>query len=242
MDTNTHAGQLPAMLPDTVRAARQAVQLAEVRIKPAATLTLSSLAPKASRANGYCLVPGGTYATLLSPEPGSGPLLLEKLEVRLHPGQPTEGRLRVRLVNAVSGPTPGTVDLLPNAPLYSAAQLAALPKGLLTLDVSAAALLLPPEGIFVLLEGLPTSTAEQCLPMRRDDPTPWLLLTATDPQNPATHRRTPADQFPAVSLGSSRAAPATFVRQCHHTEWLFHPADSKGRSENLDIRLTLRPQ
>ncbi|MBX0289563.1 hypothetical protein K3G63_03890 [Hymenobacter sp. HSC-4F20] len=130
---------------------------------------------------------------------------------------------------------------MPDAPVYSAAYLAALPTPLLTLNIARNEVRLPPEGAYVLVEGLTTSPVETCVPMTKDDPTPWQIITATDALNPATHRRTPAGKFPAVAFATSLTSVATVFKHCHHPAWIPRPSYKPGQPDNLDVSLTLRP-
>ncbi|GAB2785112.1 hypothetical protein HNQ93_002534 [Hymenobacter luteus] len=170
--------------------------------------------------------------------------MIETITIRLRPNKPTEGRIRVRLVSVAPGASsgPGAHDLLPDAPVYTAAYLAALPTPLLTLNVADKELRLPPEGVYVLLEGLTTDPAETCVPMTKQDPTPWQIITATEPRNPATHRRTPANKFPAFVFATSLTPVTTVFRHCHHSAWLPRAGYKPGRPDNLDVSLTLRPE
>lgn len=243
----THQQVLPATTappvtgPDTLRSS---VRLAEVKVLPKATVVLSSIGRKRSTPHGALFIPGYQYAVLLQPEAGSEAAIIETLAVRLRPNKPTEGRIRIRLVSVVPGasPAPGLHDLLPDAPVYTAAQLAALPTPLLTLNLARYELRLPPEGAYVLVEGLTTDPAETCVPMAKDDPTPWQIITATDALNPATHRRTPADKFPAFAFATSRTAVTTVFRHCHHEAWMPRSSYKPGQPDNLDVSLTLRPE
>ncbi len=149
---------------DTLRLLPRSYALDEVAVRPPRSSTLASVPagePEVSRR----LYPGQAVALLLErpvSTPANQPCVVNEVRLFLR-NRPPQGRLRVRLVEVLAGPParPGSRDLLPVPVVFTSQQLAQAPKGVLTLDVSAANLLLPEAGLCVVIECLPTAPADQ---------------------------------------------------------------------------------
>ena len=209
-------------------------------------MVLSSLGSKAGKPGGTYLVPGAQFGILLRPAAGLLPAVVQQISIRLKANYtPVSGRLRVRLVapERWSPNTPSEYDLLPIAATYTAAELAALPNNLLTVDLSAYNIRLPATGFFVLIEGLATVAGEQYVTDKivgnvRSGMA--VIVTATNPQNPATFRETPLVEFPVIGWTASITDTETMSRQGYSKPWHFrqHDHDSK-KTNNIDISLTI---
>ncbi|RPD44311.1 hypothetical protein DNI29_21620 [Hymenobacter sediminis] len=215
-----------------------------VLVRPNPPVTLASIGVKASAQTGTLVAPGLQFGILFRPAPELAPSLVEQLVVRWRPNHPTAGRVRIRLVGvqADSLRSPSPYDLIPFAAIYTAAQLAALSDQVLRIDLSAYGLRLPPEGVYILVEGLPTDPAETAVVMQRDDPTPWQRITATDPLNPATYRRTPASAFPALRTAESVTTVQTLVREFPTKPWRTRQTSRQKKVANVDLSLVVRAQ
>ncbi|TGD77967.1 hypothetical protein [Hymenobacter wooponensis] len=229
---------------DTLRLLPQSILLGEVSVRPTKPVVLSSFGPKVKDKMGVLVVPGSECGVLFRPAPDSPPAVVEQITVQLRPNKPKAGQIRIRLVAPTSEaePRPTSHDLIPVAATYTAAQLVALPDQRLTVDISAYGLQLPPNGFFVLIEGLGSNyPAEVAVPMQRGDPTPHLILTATNLADSATYRRTPMNDFPAVVRGTSVTEVETYWRQCCNRPWRGYRLTHKPKeSENVAVTLVLR--
>lgn len=241
----------PALAPgqvDTLRLLPAAILLPEVSVRPARPVVLSSLGSHVSKPHGSVLVPGAQYGILFQPPAGLLPAVVQHIRVRFRfnkQSQALVGRVRVRLVAPERGSsmTPSAHDLVPIAATYTAAELAALPDHVLTVDLSAYHIRLPATGFFVLLEGLPTIVGESYVTdkfvgnMRSGT---YLIVTATDPHNPATFRETPAFDYPVVAWASSVTETQTVTRLGYSKPWTpkRHDRDAK-KTDNVDISLTI---
>lgn len=228
---------------DTIRLLPQSIVLGEVSVRPTKLVTLSSLGPRLKEKMGVLLIPGSECGVLFRPVPGSPPAVVEQIVLLLRPNKPKAGQLRVRLVAATdeAEPKPSSHDLLPVAATYTAAQLAALPNQQLILDISTYGLQLSATGFFVLIEGLGSDyPAEVAVPMHRADPTPHLIITATNPADSATYRRTPMNDFPALLQATSVTEVETYWRQCCNRPWRGHRLTNNPKeSDNVAVSLIL---
>lgn len=233
---------------DTLRLLPEAVLLPEVSVRPSKPLVLSSLGTKVTKPHGYIVVPGTQYGILFRPAANTPPAIVQQISVRFQPNrQPIAGRIRVRLVAPERGSstTPSAHDLVPVAATYTAAQLAALPDHLLTVDLSLYNIRMPATGFFVLIEGLPTRADETYVTMGimggklRGQGMPS-IITASDPKNADTFHETPATDFPAVAVATSVTDVETVTRLGYSKPWTIKRVARKPeKSENVDISLTL---
>ena len=233
---------------DTLRLLPEAILLSEVSVRPAKPVVLSSLGTKVGKTRGQMIVPGHQFGVLFRPDGNVLPAIAQQITIRFHVNKQSHepiGRVRVRLVAVQRGSSmsPSANDLLPIAATFTAAELAALPNQLLTIDLSAYNLRLPASGFFVLVEGLPTIPGESYVANKlepRNGKLVALIVTATDPNDPATFRETPAFDYPAISRTASITDVQTLVRLGYDKPWHYTPSghDSK-KTENVDISLTI---
>ena len=231
---------------DTLRLLPEAILLSEVSVRPSKPVMLSSLGTKAAKPHGTILVPGAQYGILFQPAANLLPAVVQQISLRLGSARPpTAGRIRVRLVAPERGSssTPSAHDLVPIAATYTAAELAALPDHVLTVDLSAYSIRLPATGFFVLIEGLATVAGEMFVTDKmvgNMNSGKMVIVTAPDPQNPATFRETPALDFPVISWTASITEIETVTRLGYSKPWTFkrRERDSK-KSDNVDISLTI---
>lgn len=197
--------------PDTLRLLPRSYALEEVAVRPPRASTLASV-PNAGPALGRRLYPGQAVALLLerpAAAPAAQPCVVSEVRLFLQE-RPRQGRLRVRLVEVLPGPParPGTRDLLPTPAIFSTEQLAHAPKGVLTVDVSAANLLVPATGLCVVVECLPTDPADQgaVVATTRDAKgRATITLTSRGATN-SPGRAFPGDDFPLLRAGRGAGA------------------------------------
>ena len=238
----------PALLPgqfDTLRLLPDAILLSEVSVRPSKPVVLSSIGTKTGKPRGTMLVPGAQFGILFQPAASMLPAVVQHITVRFWPGHSTTGRIRVRLVTPErhSLMTPSAHDLVPIAATYTAAELAALPNHLLTIDLSAYSIRLPATGFFVLIEGLATIAGEVYVTdklVSSKGKLDHVVVTASDPQNPATFRETPSSDYPAVSWTPSITGVETVTRLGDRKSWTIRHQDrSSSKTDNVDISLTI---
>jgi hypothetical protein len=241
----------PALPPgqvDTLRLLPDAILLPEVSVRPSKPVVLSSVGTKASKPRGSILVPGAQFGILFRPAASMLPAVVQQISVQLDSNKQSHalaGRVRVRLVALERGSsmTPSAHDLLPIAATYTAAELAALPNHLLTIDLSAYNIRLPASGFFVLIEGLATVPGETYVTDKlvgEKGKASYVVVTATDPQNPATYRETSAWDYPAISWTSSITEVETVTRLGYSKPWhIRQPNHNSSKAENPDISLTI---
>lgn len=237
----------PALAPgqvDTLRLLPERILLSEVSVRPTQLLTLSSLGSKVGKSHGSVVVPGAQFGVLIRPDATIHSAVVQQISVRFSPKIGLEGRVRVRLVAIERGSlsTPSANDLVPIAATYTAAELAALPNHLLTVDLSAYNIRLPATGFFVLVEGLATKAGETYVTdkivgsMQKGKA---ILVTATDPQNPTTFHETNIFDYPALSWAPSVTNVETLSRLGYSKPWRVVQEKNSKKAENLDIALTL---
>ena len=155
------------------------------------------------------------------------------------------GRVRVRLVALERGSsmTPSAPDLLPTAATYTAAKLAALPNHLLAVDLSSYNIRLPATGFFVLVEGLATIAGETFVTdksLSNKGKLDHVVVTVSDPQNPATFRETRSFDYPAISWASSITEVETVMRLGYSKLWRIKQQEHhSGKTENVAVSLTI---
>ena len=233
---------------DTLRLLPEAILLSEVSVRPSKPLVLSSLGAKVGKPHGTMIVPGAQFGILFQPAANMPPAVVQQISVRFDLNKQSHalvGRIRVRLVALKRGSsmTPSEHDLLPIAATYTAAELAALPNHLLTVDLSSYNIRLPATGFFVLVEGLTTIAGETYVTDKFVGSGSKILpviVTASDPQNPATFRETPAFDYPAISCAASITEVETVTRLGYskpwHIKWQEH---NSKKTENVDVSLTI---
>lgn len=238
----------PALAPgqmDTLRLLPEAILLSEVSVRPSKPVVLSSLGTKVGKPHGSMIVPGAQYGILFKPAANMLPAVVQQISVRFHSRPSTVGRIRVRLVALERGSSmnPSAHDLLPIAATYTAAELAALPNHLLTVDLSSYNIRLPATGFFVLVEGLATIAGETYVTQKMVGSGRNILpviVTASDPQNPATFRETPAFDYPAISWTASITDVETVTRLGYGKPWhIKRQEHNSKKTENVDVSLTI---
>ena len=241
----------PALPPgqvDTLRLLPEAILLSEVSVRPVTPVVLSSVGEKAGKLHGTILVPGAQFGILFRPMAGMLPAVVQQISVQFQLNKQAHalaGRVRVRLVALERGSsmTPSAHDLLPIAATYTAAELDALPNHLLTVDLSAYSIRLPAFGFFVLVEGLATVAGETYVTekfAREKGKESYVVVTASDPQNPATFRETPAWDHPAVAWISSITDVETVTRQGYSKTWhIKRQEHNSKKTDNVAISLTI---
>lgn len=205
---------------DTLRLLPTSYVLDAVTIRPPKVVTFSSV-PKEGAEMGRRLLPGQSVALLLerpASAPADKPCMLSEVRIYLQ-DKVKEGRLRVRLVDIQGSGTsarPGSNDLLPAPSVYSTEQLRAAPKGVLLVDVSQYGLLLPAEGLCVVVDCLPTDPADQDIKVTNDGKGHSTVTLATA-AGAASHN-VPGDDYP--SLESRRGVGLrTWSRFPARPEW-----------------------
>lgn len=233
---------------DTLRLLPEAILLSEVSVRPAKPVVLSSLGTKVGKPHGTVLVPGAQYGILFQPAASQLPAVVQQISVRFRFSPQSHslvGRVRVRLVAPERGSSamPSAHDLVPIAATYTAAELAVLPNHLLVLDLSAYNIRLPAAGFFVLIEGLPTNAGETYVTDKiigNSRSGTAVIITATDPTNPATFRETPTFDYSVVAWAASITDVVTVLRQGYSKPWRFRQQNRDSRkTDNPDISLTI---
>lgn len=233
---------------DTIRLLPEAVLLSEVSVRPAKPVVLSSLGTKVGKPHGYVLVPGAQFAVLFQPAANLLPAVVQQISVRFRFNAQSHslvGRVRVRLVALERGSsaTPSAHDLVPLAATYTAAELAALPDHLLTVDLSTYNLRLPATGFFVVVEGLATAADETYVTDKmvgNKRAGTYVVVTASDPQNPAAFRETPAFDYPVIARAASITEAVTMSRSGYSKPWHFMQQDRDSKkTDNVDVSLTI---
>ena len=214
--------------PDTLRLLPRSMVLGDVVVRPGkVTLLSTGTAKGAHLARG--LSPGQALAMFLAPpaqSPAGQASVLDQIQLFLL-DRPLEGRIRVRIVEALPGLSqgsparPGPADFLPEAAVFSLAQLQALPRGQLTVDVSKYSLLMPPQGIFIVVECLPTNPADQVVAVTQapDSKHPTQIVLAPDPQNLTTAHTVPSDKYPAFEGRRVAEEEITWLRLSQKQPW-----------------------
>jgi hypothetical protein len=223
--------------PDTLRLQPQALVLAEVAVKPGKAAILSTTSAKADKM-ARRILPGQSVAMQVLPPAGSACLLNE---VRLYlQDKPKEGRLRLRLVNVLAGTAPGNAvlpglaDLLPEPVIYSASQLADMPHGRVTLDLSKYGLQIPAEGLCVVVDCLPTDPADKPIAVTKpaNGRGGLKVVLAPNPNDLTTAHTLDADKFPVLEGQRSGGTSATWARSTSKPDWRpSGPGSSNIRAE-----------
>lgn len=241
----------PALVPgqvDTLRLLPEAILLSEVSVRPSKPLVLSSLGTKVGKPHGAMIVPGAQFGILFRPAANTLPAMVQQISVKFHFNKQSHvlaGRVRVRLVALERGSsmTPSAHDLLPIAATFTARELDSLPNHLLTIDLSSYNIRLPPTGFFVLVEGLTTIAGETYITdkmVSNKGKSSYVIVTASDPQNPATFRETPAFDYPAISWTSSITEAETVTRLGYNKPWhIKRQEHNSEKTENVDVSLTI---
>ncbi len=233
---------------DTLRLLPEAILLSEVSVRPSIPLVLSSLGTKAGKPHGTMIVPGTQFGILFQPTANMLPAVVQQVNVKFHFNKQSHvlsGRVRVRLVALERGSsmTPSAHDLLPVAATFTAAELDVLPNHLLTIDLSSYNIRLPATGFFVLIEGLTTIPGETYVTdkiLSNKGKNSYVIVTASDPQNPATFRETPAFDYPAISWTASITEVETVTRLGYNKPWhIKRQEHNSEKTENIDVSLTI---
>ena len=247
-DLEATRAALPPGQVDTLRLLPETILLSEVSVRPTKPVVLSSMGAKAGKPHGSMIVPGAQFGILFRPAASMQPAVVQQISVQFELNKQSHalvGRVRVRLVDLERGSsmTPSAHDLLPIAATYTAAELAALPNHLLTVDLSAYNIRLPASGFFVLVEGLATIAGETYVTDKFVGSGKNFLpviVTASAPQNPATFRETPAFDFPAVCWVPSITDVETVTRQGYNKPWhVKRQEHNSKKTDNVAISLTI---
>lgn len=220
---------------DTLRLLPSSILLSNVSVRPTKPQVLASVEGKGTEKHGGLVVPGSQYGVLFRPAANSAPAVVQHITIQLRPNRPTAGRVRVRLVAVEPGekPWPSAHDLLPVAATYTAAELASAGEKLVV-DLSANNLRLPAEGLFVLVEGLPTVPGESYVKMDAK----MNIITALNPKDPSSYSVTPMRAFPSVEWATSETQVETVGRTGYNMPWQMHRVTNKPqKSENMNISL-----
>lgn len=238
--TTTHSAQAPGVV-DTLRLLPQALLLAEVRVRPTAPLVLSSVEGKGSGRHGGLVIPGSQYGVFFQVDSLEKAVLVQQITVQLRKARPTAGRIRIRLVAPTPGPRPlpSAHDLLPVAALYTAAELAVLAGQPLTVDLSAHQLRMPKMGLFVVVEGLASLPEERFIRMENLG----TVVTASNPNDPASFTKTPMQAFPSLEWATSSTSVKSYIRHGDQPTWKPRTQGSgEKKADNLAISLVLATQ
>lgn len=222
---------------DTLRLLPQAYILSDVIVRPTRPLVLTSVQGKGTNKHGGLILPSSQFGIYFPAAASDGPVLVQEITLQVSKVRPTAGRVRIRLVAAGAGPTPLPTahDLLPVAATYSAGELAQLAGQPLTLDVQAYQLRMPAQGLFVLVEGLPTLPTETFIGMENLG----TVVTAPDPQNPTAVTKTRMNAFPSFEWASSASDVTSYIRHGYNTTWKLRQAANVKEADNLNISLVL---
>ena len=225
--------------PDTLRLLPTAIVLANVVVRPTKQIRLTSVEPENREKSffgmtpGRELTPGSALAVLHRPPDTAATYRLTKLVVGIPKQHEAEaGRLRVRLVNVDSSPTPhpGPNDLLPVAAIFTAQQVNDAPNHELEIDVSAYGIRLPKEGLCIIVECLTTEPSETRIGVNQvvdGHKVRVEVITATDPKDQSTYKRTSVEKFIWVSIAHSAANAVT---------WRLSPSNSWVQSFGIAAR------
>jgi hypothetical protein len=227
---------------DTIRLSIKDILLPEINIKPSEKIILNGVNKKVSNRISCIVAPGIKYAIKFSPMSEINSAIIDKINIKLGSSKKTEGKLRIRLVAVENEKQtlPSNKDLMPFATEYSASELSKLKDHLLSIDLNQYNISIPDQGFFVLIEGLPTYSNESRVIAKDFDKKPWEIITATDPNDPATYRNVDMNAYPSIYLGTSKSSTRTFVYLPERGNWLERKADSNsGKAENIDVSLHL---
>jgi hypothetical protein len=210
---------------DTLRLLPQAYVLSDVAVRPPRAQVFSSTPPAGPELNRGVL-PGQSIALLVTRPagtPADQPCIVSQVHLYLS-DKVKEGRLRVRLVNIVreagQPDRPGLNDLLPAPVVYSTEQLRSAPKGNLLVDLSAYNLLLPAEGLCVVVDGLPTDPATDVVSVKADPKGNVMVVVVPHAGGPSQTR--PSDGFPHL-VAKREAGTRTWGRSPSRPTWAVAP-------------------
>lgn len=217
---------------DTIRLTAQVQSLAEVTVRPQREVTLQPFSKPQEKADrGLYLIPSVDLALELPPlsEGKSGTLSQVRLQFRQSKLSMHQGGFTFRLL-ARPDTTALTADekkqlgpkgkeLLPTPITVTAAQIAAAPKGLLTLDLAAYNLAMPENGLFVVLTGFGVTPDQQYVSITSAKGTSALLVTGTDPKNPSTYEVTKLEEYPQLAVAITPDRSITWSRGSNGKGW-----------------------
>lgn len=207
---------------DTLRLLPQNYVLGDVVVRTPRSFLMSS-GKQGGQQGGFNVFPGQSLATLLSrPEDLSPDQPCVVTQVRLYlQEKPKQGRVRVRLTTleratAAGKPAqPGSQDILPIPFVFSTEQLAAARKGELLIDLSAYNILLPPDGLCVVLEALPTNPDDKLSGISRDEKN---RVTVHLSRNNGQRQDLPGKDFPVFTYRLN-AGGTTWFRVTARPTW-----------------------
>ncbi|MBG8552390.1 peptidase associated/transthyretin-like domain-containing protein [Hymenobacter guriensis] len=241
-----HRAAYSAERPDTLRLTQQAFMLEAVTVHPEKVVTLSTVLARGPRMT-RSLNPGQAVAMLLLPPtsaaPTAQPYYLDQVRLFVA-NQPTEGRLRIRLLQArpdSSGrPTPLGPDLLPQPLEYGPGQLAELRRGQLVLDISKYGRQLPPAGLFVVVECLPTNPADQVVSyaLPKGGKGNIKILLSPSPADASATHEVEANAYPTLQGQRLKGSNATWSRLDATRPWKQYA----GITTNIRAELTVFTQ
>jgi hypothetical protein len=234
----------PGSPTDTIRLLPKDIVLGEVSVRPGKIITLTTL-PKTGSNLGRGLMPDQAVGMLLMPPAGaSAGQVCVISQVRLYlANRPKEGRLRIRLVNVVSGlgadttSRPGAADLIPEAAVFSHAQLRDASRGIITLDLAKYNLLMPPSGVCVLVECLTTNPMDQVvstiIPPPNSSGKRYVVLAPL--ANREATRQVDANDFPVLKGKFATSECPTWSRNPPKFHWWRR----KGLYSNVRVELSV---
>lgn len=226
---------------DTQRVIPRTVALPDVSVSYRKPIILHSVGPKAKDYPGIRLVPGIQCASLFKPS-DTTMNRVQNITIQFYKDLPSEGRVKVQLLTADTLPpfAPCTPSLLDGVEfVYTAKELADLPGQLLSIDLSSLNVLLPKNGLYVQLEGLPTKASEQYVEM-----TPTGTIVVEDRTAPIHQRVTSIQSYPAVYFVASITKVRSLSRNMHgNSSWRQRDFNAKTNwAENPIISVTCSPE
>lgn len=214
--------------PDTLRLLSESMVLGDVIVRPGKVTVLSTVPAKGTHlARG--LSPDQAIAMFLAP-PAQTSIDKASLIDQIHLfmlERPQEGRIRVRIVDVLPGltpgssPRPGPADLLPEAAIFSLTQLQSCPRGELIVDVSKYSLLMPPTGICVVIECLPTNPDDQVVAVTQstDGKHHTQIVLAPNPKDLTTAHTVGSEKYPVFEGRRASDGGGTWLRLDQKQLW-----------------------
>jgi CarboxypepD_reg-like domain len=219
---------------DTLFLTPVAQQLAGVTIRPQREQSLNALGTKYSKAHGFLVIPSVNIATLIPALPNGGTGVLSKVLLQMDSKKIKEGGLRIFLfASPTANPSavPVGPSLLPEPLIVSAATLAAAPKGLLSLDVSAYKVPMPANGIFVQVEGVASVTENQEF-VAMTGPTRGkgtaMVVLASSREDVRSYTASKLNEYPLLESVETEK-PSTWFKGSDGRGWTRHNPLKSGR-------------
>ena len=223
---------------DTIRLEPASQSLSDVTVRPGQVLTLMAFRKTPKSATGAFMIPSVEMALELPPLPGGKTGTLNQVRLQFRPTKYSvhQGGLRVRLLarpdtsRATAANGPSGIDLLAAPILITAAQAAAAPGGLYTLDLVGQNVTMPANGLYVLLEGYGVTDNQQYVSLTMPSKShSALLITGTNPQDPKTFEVTKLDEYPQLALGETNDPSITWSRGSNGKGWRLRRPNYGGK-------------